>query len=169
MKKLFLLSILISIYFSNTYADNSYFIDFSKVLNNSKAGAQAQKKLKDRILSETKKFKKQEDDIRKQETEIVAQKKLINNDEYKKKINNLRKKVADLQKSKQASLTAIGKSRNDSKKTLLKAVNPILKKYMEDNSIRIILDKKSVIMGDTKLEITDQIINILNKELTSLN
>jgi len=169
MKKLFLLSILISIYFSNTYADNSYFIDFSKVLNNSKAGAQAQKKLKDRILSETKKFKKQEDDIRKQETEIVAQKKLINNDEYKKKINNLRKKVADLQKSKQASLTAIGKSRNDSKKTLLKAVNPILKKYMEDNNIRIILDKKSVIMGDTKLEITDQIINILNKELTSLN
>ena len=169
MKKLFLLSILISIYFSNTYADNSYFIDFSKVLNNSKAGAQAQKELKNRILSETKKFKKQEDDIRKQETEIVAQKKLINNDEYKKKINNLRKKVADLQKSKQASLTAIGKSRNDSKKTLLKAVNPILKKYMEDNNIRIILDKKSVIMGDTKLEITDQIINILNKELTSLN
>ena len=169
MKKLFLLSILISIYFSNTYADNSYFIDFSKVLNNSKAGAQAQKKLKDRILSETKKFKKQEDDIRKQETEIVAQKKLINNDEYKKKINNLRKKVADLQKSKQASLAAIGKSRNDSKRTLLKAVNPILKKYMEDNNIRIILDKKSVIMGDTKLEITDQIINILNKGLTSLN
>ena len=81
MKKLFLLSILISIYFSNTYADNSYFIDFSKVLNNSKAGAQAQKELKNRILSETKKFKKQEDDIRKQETEIVAQKKLINNDE----------------------------------------------------------------------------------------
>ena len=40
---------------------------------------------------------------------------------------------------------------------------------MEDNKIRIILDKKSVIMGDTKLEITDQIINILNKELTSLN
>jgi len=169
MKKLFLLSILISIYFSNTYADNSYFIDFSKVLNNSKAGAQAQKELKNRILSETKKFKKQEDDIRKQETEIVAQKKLINNDEYKKKINNLRKKVADLQKNKQASLAAIGKSRNDSKSTLLKAVNPILIKYMKDNNIRIILDKKSVIMGDTKLEITDQIINILNKELTSLN
>ena len=36
---------------------------------------------------------------------------------------------------------------------------------MEDNKIRIILDKKSIIMGDTKLEITDQIIAILNKEL----
>ena len=39
---------------------------------------------------------------------------------------------------------------------------------MVDNKIRIVLDKKSVLMGDTNLEITDQIIAILNKELKSL-
>ena len=39
---------------------------------------------------------------------------------------------------------------------------------MEDNKIRIIFNKQGVIMGDATLEITDQIILILNKELTSL-
>ena len=39
---------------------------------------------------------------------------------------------------------------------------------MVDNKIRIILDKKSVMLGDAGLEITDQIIEILNKELKSL-
>tara|TARA_B110000211_G_scaffold222535_1_gene271344 strand:- start:1178 stop:1306 length:129 start_codon:yes stop_codon:yes gene_type:complete len=39
---------------------------------------------------------------------------------------------------------------------------------MEDNNIRLILDKKSVVMGDTNLEITNQIIAILNKEVPSL-
>jgi len=39
---------------------------------------------------------------------------------------------------------------------------------MEDNNIRLIVDKKSVILGDKTLEITDQIIVILNKELPSL-
>ena len=39
---------------------------------------------------------------------------------------------------------------------------------MEDNNIRLILDKKSVVMGDTNLEITNQIIAILNKEVSSL-
>jgi Skp family chaperone for outer membrane proteins len=39
---------------------------------------------------------------------------------------------------------------------------------MEDNNIGLVLDKKSVILGDVKLEITDQIIAILNKELPSL-
>ena len=40
---------------------------------------------------------------------------------------------------------------------------------MEDNKIRIVIDKKSILLGDTNLEITDQIISILNKELSSLN
>ena len=39
---------------------------------------------------------------------------------------------------------------------------------MEDNKIRLILDKKTVVLGDTKLEVTDQIIAIINKEITSL-
>ena len=39
---------------------------------------------------------------------------------------------------------------------------------MEENKIRIVLDKKSVLLGDTTLEITSKIIDILNKELKSI-
>ena len=39
---------------------------------------------------------------------------------------------------------------------------------MEENKIRLILNKQSIILGDTSLEITDKIIAILNKELPSL-
>ena len=40
---------------------------------------------------------------------------------------------------------------------------------MEDNKIRLVLDKKSILLGDQNLEITSQIIDILNKKVTSLN
>ena len=52
---------------------------------------------------------------------------------------------------------------------MINAVKPIIKKYMEDNKVRMVIDKKFVVLGDSSLEITDQIINILNKSLTSLN
>ena len=65
-------------------------------------------------------------------------------------------------------LSKFTKSRSDARESLLKAINPILKKYMEDNNIRLIIDKKSVLMGDTTLEITKQIIDILNKKITTL-
>ena len=168
MKKIFLFVILSVFYFSSSFADNSYFIDFKSVLNTSKAGSDAQKKLKKEFEDETKKFSTKEAEIKKEEKDIISKKKLITKEEYLNKVNLLRKKVLDLQKNKQKVLSKIAKRRNDAKLELLKAVNPIVKKYMEDNNIRIVLDKQSVLMGDSSLEITSQIITILNKELSSL-
>tara|TARA_B100001029_G_C15043423_1_gene445335 strand:+ start:341 stop:871 length:531 start_codon:yes stop_codon:yes gene_type:complete len=169
-KLIFLTIIFSSLFFLNLNAQNTtYFIDFKKVLNESKAGAEAQEVLKKKLETETKKFQKQESELRKQEQEIISQKKMLTNDEFKKKVEALRKKVADLRKKKQQTFTNISKTRSESKQRLLKAVKPIIRKYMEENQIKIVLDKGAVLLGESKLEITSQIIDILNKELKSLN
>ena len=140
-----------------SFSDNAHFIDFKKVLNQSAAGKKAQDFLKKKFESESKKFQKQEENLKKEEKELIAKKKLITNEEYLKKVKELRKRVKN-----------IAKLRNDAKNKLEDALNPIIKKYMEDNNIRMVIDKKAVLLGDTKLEITSQIIEILNKELKSL-
>ena len=71
-----------------SFADSSYYIDFSKVLNESKAGKQAQDFLKNKFESESKKFAEKEKKLRKEESEIIAQKKLINKEEYQKKVKH---------------------------------------------------------------------------------
>ena len=48
------------------------------------------------------------------------------------------------------------KLRAKAKQELLKTLNPIIKKYMSDNKIRIVLDREAVLLGDNKLDITDQ-------------
>ena len=157
------------IFYSNlAFADNTYFVDFTKVLNESKAGSEAQKKLKGKFESESKKFKLEEEKIKKEESDLISQKKVLSNEDYQKKINDLRSKVALIQRSQQESLNSIAASRNKARQTLLMSVTPIIKKYMEENNIRMVLDKQSVILGDTTLEITDKIIDILNKEVTSI-
>ena len=82
-------------YSLNSHAENPYFIDFSKVLNLSKPGAEAQKKLKNKFQSETTKFKKIEDNIKKEESELINQKKVLSPEDYQKKLKALRKKVSD--------------------------------------------------------------------------
>ena len=150
------------------FSDNTYFMDVSKVLNNSKAGAEVQEKLKNRFDEELKKFQNDEVKIKKEESEIISQRKILSNEDYEKKVNDLRKKVADLQKNKDASLNSIAKNRNDARDALIKSVNPIIKKYMEDNKIRLIVNNQSVVLGDVTLDITDKIIELLNKELPSI-
>ena len=62
----------------------------------------------------------------------------------------------------------MAKSRAAAKVELLNKLNPIMKKYMEENKIRVVLDKKNILLGDKSLEITSQIMEILNKEVKNI-
>ena len=44
-----------------------------------------------------------------------------------------------------------------------KEVNPVIHKFMEKNSIDILLDRKNVFIGKKNSDITNQIIQELNK------
>ena len=48
---------------------------------------------------------------------------------------------------------------------LLKLINPILAKYSTENEISIILQKKDLIIGKIELDITEEIITIINNEI----
>ena len=50
---------------------------------------------------------------------------------------------------------------------LLKLINPILVKFSNENEISVILQKKNLIIGKTELDITDEIIKIINNEIKS--
>ena len=164
---IFLLSLnLISI---SAHADTAYFVDFKKVLNESTAGKGAQDYLKKKIEAEGAKFEKGAKSLKKKETDLIAKKKMITSEEYKEEVNSLRKEVTVLQKNRQTFLRKISEDRLKARNQLLSKLNPILKKYMADNKIRLVIDKKNVLFGDSSLEITSQIIEILNKELKSLN
>jgi outer membrane protein len=167
-KKIFLVATLFFFYFSSSFSDSAHFVDFKKVLNKSKAGSEMQTELRNKFEAASKKFKQQDKNLRKEESDIIVKKKILSKEEYQKTIEVLRKKVAKLQEDRKKTLNDIAISRNKSKKSLLKAINPIMKKYMEDNKIILIVDKSSVVLGDSSLELTDKIITILNKELPSL-
>jgi Skp family chaperone for outer membrane proteins len=168
-KKLLLTTVLLLAFLTNNSYATTAFIDFKKVLNTSTAGAEAQKILQKKIESQANKFNKEEKEIRKEETQIISQKKLISGEEYKKKVQLLRARAAKMQKNRQTELSKIAKTRDDAKVQLLKKLNPIISSYMKEKKIRIVLDKKAVLLGDVNLDITSTIIKLLNKDLKSLN
>ena len=50
----------------------------------------------------------------------------------------------------------------------MKALNPIISDYMKEKKIRMVIDKKSVLLADERLDITKEIIEILNQKLKSI-
>ena len=54
-------------------------------------------------------------------------------------------------------------------KEILELLNPIITNYVESNSIIMVLPKKNIIVGKKNLDISDQIINLLNYKIIKIN
>ena len=154
---------------AHVFANTTYFVDFSYVLNQSKAGKEAQEIMKKKIKNSNDKFSKLEKKILDDEKDLISKKNVLKNEEYQKKIKALRERVANLQKDKRSFFEKINKQRSESRKKLLSSLTPIMETYMKSNNIKIIIDKKNVLLGDATLDLTKTITDLLNKELKSLN
>ena len=80
----------------------------------------------------------------------------------------MRKKVSDLKKQRNEILNSVAKQRNKATNQLLKNLNPIVKEYMVEKKITIIIDKKEIIVADEKLDITKEIIKKLNSKIKTI-
>ena len=166
--KKFILIIVIFLLPFNLFADVPYYLDFKYILNESTAGKKAQDTLKKRLNDGVSELNKKEKQFLNDEKKIIQQKKLISAEEYKKKISELRKKASNLQKERNDLLNNISKQRLKAKSELLKNLNPIIQEYMKSKNIKMVIDKKNLILADKKLDITKEIVDILNKKLKSV-
>ena len=144
-------------------------LDMKYVLNFSKAGKGAQDFLKKSFTDNQKKFTDIEKNLKKQEIDLLEKKTILSNEEYTKKTDELRKKVIDYQSQRRTSLDKIATQRAQSRDSLLKAIDPILNTYMKENNISLVIDKKDMLGGKPEYDITEIIVEKLNKELPSLN
>ncbi len=155
---------------TNSFAEQKVVVlDMKLVLNTSKAGKGAQDYLQKSFKDNQKKFTDMENKLKKEENDLLNQKANISKEEYTKKSDDLRKKVIDYQSQRRSSLDKIAKQRAEARKALLEKITPILDNFIKENNVSIVIDKKNVIGGDATLDITDVIIEKLNKELPSLN
>jgi Skp family chaperone for outer membrane proteins len=129
-------------------ADIPYFLDFKYILNESDAGKKAQSSLKKKLENGLKSLRDKEKKIQEEEKTIIEQKKIISPEEYKKKVTALRSKVSSLQKERNSLLDNISKQRTKARNILLKNLNPIIKDYMKEKTIRMVIDKKSLLLAD---------------------
>ena len=166
---------LVSIFFVLIFAQNTvladvpHYLDFKYILNSSEAGKKAQAYLKNRLDKGLKNIGEKEKKIVEEEKKIISQKKVISQEEYKKKVEDLRKKVLNLQKERNTLLEEVAKNRAKAKDTLLKNLNPIVKDYMKEKKIRMVIDKKNLLLADDRLDITKDIMNLLNNKIKSIS
>ena len=139
------------------------YIDMQKILNTSTVGQDINKEIEKKIGQENKKYNSIEEKLKKEEKDLSQKKNILSEEEFKKQLIELRKKVSKYNNDKNNSLNKLNKLKIDKTANLISKVNPIIANYASKKNISIIIRKDSMIMGKTELDISNDIIKIINK------
>ena len=116
------------------------------------------KKNVDLLSSKEKEIKDKKDSINKKKN-IVSEKVL--NEE----ISSFNSEVEAYKLEKDKIVKNFKKKKKEKLDNFLKEINPIIREYMKNKSIDIVLEKNQIFIGNSSKDITTDIIELVNKKL----
>ena len=166
--KNFIFVILFFFNFSNLNA-NIVYIDINLILSKSDVGKSLNIYLKKINEENLNMFSEIETQLVKKDKDLIAQKNIIKVEEYEKQFEKLSQEVQKYRQDKKTFQNNLNKIRINNTKKILSFLNPIISNYVESNSISLVMPKKNIIVGKKNLDITDEIIKLLNDKVKSLD
>ena len=169
MKKTFIsIFLFILIALPGFSSEKIVYLDVEKIMKDSLAGKSIIAQLKKKRESSISKFKKREKDILEKEKKLISQKNILSKEDFEKKLKDLRNDISNYQKDRNKSSNEIKKSRVNASTKLISKLTPILEEYSKKNSIRIIVQKKNIVMGKKEDDITKDILELINQKVKSI-
>ena len=169
MKKIFI-SIVLFIFFCvpGYSSEKIVYLDVEKIMQDSIAGKSIISQIKKKREVSISKFKKKEKEIFDKEKKLISQKNVLSKEEFESKIKELRSDISNYQKERNKTSNDIAKLRIKASTSLIKKLTPILEDYSKKNSIRIIVQKKNIVMGRKEDDITKDILELVNQKVKSI-
>ena len=154
---------------TNAFAeDKVVYIDMNKILTDSKVGIFVEKELTKSHEAKLDNFKKTEEELKKEEIDLISKRNVMAREEFDKNVKILNEQAQEYQTQRRKWFDDISQKRNKARAEVLKSLDPIMSDYFEQNKISLILYKRNIAIGSSEIDITDKIIDELNKKLPSI-
>jgi len=167
MKKKILFTLFLSFfYLNNVSANNLAYLDLNYLLNNSLSGKNLIKNLEVLNNQNIEKLKKEQVLLNNERDNIEKIKNIISSEELNNKISVLNEKLNKFQQKQDKMSQEFKQKREEEIRNFFNKINPIIEKYMLDNSIDLILKKENIFISKKNFDITNILIELINKNFT---
>ena len=164
--------VLIIIFFNFEYASAATkiaYIDINNILNNSIVGRAITKHIKKIKEEKNKEFLITENQLLDKEKDILKKKNLLEKNDLDQQVSLLKNEVNEYNILKKNFNKDVDEKKIKYTKIVLNSLNPIISKYVEENSIDVVLPKKNIIIAKKNLDITNIIMDLLNNQLKQID
>ena len=143
--------------------DKIAFFDIDEVLNKSISGKNIVlkiEKLNDKNFKDIQVRKKKLQTIKE---DLDNKKNILSEEEFKKQFTSLQNELKIFNDSNKIMSDEFEKAKQKELEKFLKFISPIIEKYIKENSISIVLNKKNMFIAKKEYDITEDIIELVNK------
>ena len=157
------LTVLFILFTINSYAKDLVVVDIDFIIKNSNNGKEIIDDLNEKNKKLIDKFQKQEEIFKDKETDLLAKKNILSQDEFNNSVNQFRNEINEFNINKQEKLNEFNKEKTNKYAELVSYINDFLVNYSKENNIKVIIDKKNILISRNDIDITKDILNIINK------
>ncbi len=169
MKKInFFIYVIFLILISNySYSQNIAYANLDLIIKNSNVGKKIITYFEDKNKETIKQIKNEEKKIREKEKSLISQKNILQEDEYLKKVNMIKKEVEVFNNNSKEKINQLNIKKEKISKLFLVEVNKILRDYAETNNIDIIFSSNQMLIGKSNLDLTKNILENVNNKINN--
>jgi outer membrane protein len=146
-------------------AEKTVFLDIDFVLNNSNFGKSIYSKLDELNKKNFDDLIKMEKELETKKNAIDASKNISTKENLEKEISLFNQDIKKFRSEKDKILKNFKIKKKNEIDNFLTKVNPLIQEYMKNNSISIVLSKNQIFMGNVEMDITSDIIELVNRNL----
>ena len=145
--------------------EKTAFIDIDYIVQNSNIGKKVLKNIDNINMKNIEQLKKKNKSLRELESSIKSKKNIISEVDFNKEVEVFQKKVQDFKNQKDQTVKEFNNFRKKELEKLFRLFNPIISNYMKQNSVNILIEAKNTFMGNDNVNLTKNILKIINYEL----
>ena len=141
------------------------FVDIDFLIQNSDIGKSALAKIKIEDEKNISTLKKKTKELKDLENDIKNKKSILSPEAYENEVKLFKEKVNNYSNEKNTIVTNFNDFKKKEIDKIFKKITPIIKSYMDTNSVSILLDTKNIFMGNVNNNLTNEILKEINKSL----
>ena len=145
--------------------EKTAFIDIDYIVQNSNIGKKSLKIISDLNKKNIKELEEKNKSLIELEASIRRKKNIISEVDFNNEVEEFKKKIQDFTNQKDQTVEKFNDFRKKELEKIFKSFNPIISNYMKQNSVNILIDAKNIFMGNDSVNLTENILKIINDEL----
>ncbi len=135
------------------------------IINNSSPGKLILEKIDNYKNKQSNYLKKKENRIKEMQNELNTQKNILSDEEIKQRVNVLENDIKKFNLERKDLINDFETKKKEELDKLVIKISRILEVFMKENSIEYIFNQSSVLIANSKYNLNDKILNLVNEKI----